>query len=249
MTEEADERAGPGHRYSEGEGFGDPYEGFDFDPAELTIELDPSQVDPTDTHAVPDLLDEAAIPDDAVDAEALIEIGLAYMGVHRFEQAADTFERAARFAEDDTLAQEAWANKGTAHAELEEWDAAIGAFEEAIHIAPKGEHAAVAETNLANALWEFGKDDLALEHAERAIEKDARFAEAWYNRGYLLNERGLAEQALESLENAIRLGFRSADVLEEKRRALETLGHYDEAEAVAEEAEALREQLEEELVG
>jgi tetratricopeptide (TPR) repeat protein len=249
MTEEGDERTGTGHRFSEGEGFGDPYEGFDFDPAELTMELDPDQVDPTDTHALPDLLDEAAIPADAVDAEALVEIGLAYMGVHRFEQAADTFERAARFADEDGIEQEAWTNKGTAHAELEEWDPAIGAFEEAIHVAPKGKHAAVAETNLANALWEFGKDDRALEHAERAIEKDDRLAEAWYNRGFLLNERGLAEQALDSLENAIRLGHRSADVLEEKRRALEALGHYDEAEAVAEEAEALREELEDELVG
>nr|NIS32651.1 tetratricopeptide repeat protein [Actinomycetota bacterium]NIW29425.1 tetratricopeptide repeat protein [Actinomycetota bacterium]NIX21940.1 tetratricopeptide repeat protein [Actinomycetota bacterium] len=181
MTEEEDERPA-GHRFSEGEGFGDPYEGFDFDPAELTLELDPDQVDPTDTHAVPDLLDEAAIPKDAVDADALVEIGLAYMGVHRFEQAADTFERAARFADDETLEQEAWTNKGAAHAELEEWDPAIGAFEEAIHVDPEGEHAAVAETNLANALWEFGKDDAALEHAERAIEIDARFAEAWYNR-------------------------------------------------------------------
>ena len=249
MTEEAEDRARPGHRYSEGGGFGDPYEGFDFDPAELTVDLDLDQVDPTDTYALPDLLDEAAIPKDAVDAEALIEIGVAYVGVHRHEQAADTFERAARFADDDALEQEAWVNKGSAHAELEEWDAAIGAFEEAIHIAPKGEHAAAAESNLANALWEFGKDDAALEHAERAIEKDSRFAEAWYNRGFFLNERGLAEQALESLENAIRLGYRDAGVLEEKRRALEALGEYDEAEAVAEEAEALREQLEEDLVG
>jgi tetratricopeptide (TPR) repeat protein len=242
MTEE-------GHRYSEGEGFEDPYEGFDFDPAELTMELDPDQVDPTDTHTLPDLLDEAAIPDDEVDSEALVEVGLAYMRIHRFEQAADTFERAARFADADHLEQEAWTNKGTAHAELEEWDPAIGAFEEGIHVAPEGRHAAVAETNLANALWEFGKDDAALEHAERAIEKDERFAEAWYNRGFYLNERGLAEQALDSLENAIRLGYRNADVLEEKRRALEELGHYDEAQAVAEEAEELRAAVEEDLVG
>ncbi|MFB6362357.1 MAG: tetratricopeptide repeat protein [Halobacteriales archaeon] len=242
MTEE-------GHRYSEGEGFEDPYEGFDFDPAELTMELDPDQVDPTDTHALPDLLDEAAIPDEEVDGEALVEVGLAYMRIHRFEQAADTFERAARFADEDHLEQEAWTNKGTAHAELEEWDPAIGAFEEAIHVAPEGRHAAVAETNLANALWEFGKDDAALEHAERAIEKDERFAEAWYNRGFYLNERGLAEQALDSLENAIRLGYRNADVLEEKRRTLEDLGRYDEAQTVAEEAEDLRAAVEEDLVG
>ena len=255
MTEEGDQapedaarRGGGDHRFSEGRGFGDPYEGFDFDPAELTIDLDPERLDPVDTHALPDLLDEAAIPADAVDADDLVEVGIAYMGVQRFEQAADTFERAARFATDDAIEQEAWTNKGAAHAELEEWDAAIGAFEEAIAVAPKGEHAAAAESNLANALWEFGRDDAALEHAERALEADARFAEGWYNRGFLLNERGLAEQALESLENALRLGYRNAEVLEEKRRALEALGEDEEAEAVAEEAEALRERLEEDLV-
>jgi len=246
------------HRYSEGAGFGDPYEGFDFDPTELTVDLDPSKIDPVDSHALPDLLDEGAIPREAVDAEDLLEVGIAYVGIERFEQATVTFERAARFADDDRIKQEAWINKGAAHAQLaavseseetEEWDAAIGAYREAIHIDDDSEYAATAENNLAYALWEFGKDGEALEHAERAIEVDERFAEAWYNRAFFLNERGLAEQALESVENAIRLGYKTAPVLDEKVRALEELGEYDEAEEVAERAEELREQAEEGLVG
>ena len=246
------------HRYSEGAGFGDPYEGFDFDPTELTVDLDPSKIDPVDSHALPDLLDEGAIPREAVDAEDLLEVGIAYVGIERFEQATVTFERAARFADDDRIKQEAWINKGAAHAQLaavseseetEEWDAAIGAYREAIHVDDDSEHAATAENNLAYALWEFGKDGEALEHAERAIEVDERFAEAWYNRAFFLNERGLAEQALESVENAIRLGYKTAPVLDEKVRALEELGEYDEAEEVAERAEELREQAEEGLVG
>ena len=246
------------HRYSEGQGFGEPYEGFDFDPTELTVNLDPTQIDPTNDHSLPDLLDEGAIPKDSVDAEDLLEVGIAYMGIERFEQATETFERAARFADDDGVEQEAWVNKGAAHAELaavsesnetEEWDAAIGAFQEAIHLDDDSEHAATAENNLAYAYWEFGEDAKALEHAERAIEIDERFAEAWFNRAFFLNERGLAEQALDSVENAIRLGYRSAPVLEEKVRALEALGEYDRADEVAEEAERLREQAEQELVG
>ena len=236
------------HRFSEGEGFDDPYEGFDFDPSELRVDLDPDKVDPVDTHALPDLLDEAAIPKEAVDAGELVEIGLSYMGINRFEQAADTFERAARFADDDRTKQEAWTNKGAAHAELEEWDPAIGAYEEAIHLDDESEMAATAHNNLAYALWEFGKDEAALEHAERALELDERFAEAWFNRAFFLNERGLAEQALDSVENAIRLGYREAPVLDEQVRALEALGEYDRAEEVAEEADRLREQAEEELV-
>ncbi|RBI63492.1 hypothetical protein DMJ13_02850 [halophilic archaeon] len=257
MTDEKD------HQFSEGGGFDDPYEEFDIDPPELDV--DPDQVDPVDSRVVTDLLDEQAIPDDEVDVESLIDVGLNYISINRFEQAAETFERAARYAEDGSSEeQEAWVNKGTAHARLEEWDEAIGAYREALHIdqkteierdpdaaeqrLPSGEHAADAETNLAYALWESGHSEKALEHAERAVEIDERFPQAWYNRGFFLLERGLAEEALDSFDNAIRLGLRSAEVLDEKARALEELGEYEEAETVAEEAEEMRERVEEELV-
>ncbi|MFT4889800.1 MAG: tetratricopeptide (TPR) repeat protein [Halobacteriales archaeon] len=234
------------HRFSEGQDFTDPYEEFDIDPPELSV--DPDQVDPVDSRALPDLLDDAAFPDDAVDADALIDVGLEYIGIKRFEQATEAFERAARFADDPHVEQEAWTNKGVAHAELEEWDAAIGAYREAISIEAESEHAATAETNLAYALWEAGRTEQALEHAERAVEIDERSGEAWYNRGFFLLERGLAEDALRCFENATRLGYRTADVLEEKARAHEELGQYDEAEEVAEEAEEIRKSAEEELI-
>ena len=147
MTERDDE-----HRFSEGEGFGDPYEEFDLDPPELSV--DPSKVDPVDSRVVPDLLDQHHVTNDMVDVEDLIEVGLSYMGINRFEQAAEAFERAARFAED----------------------------------------------------------------------------------------------ALSSLENAIRLGFHSAEVFEEKARALEELGEHEEAEEAAERAEELRKERERQMV-
>ncbi|WP_115865306.1 tetratricopeptide repeat protein [Halorussus litoreus] len=251
------------HEFSEGEGFGDPYEEFDLDPPELDV--DPEKVDPVDSRVVTDLLDDQQLSDDEVDVEQLIDVGLNYMAINRYEQAADTFERAARYAADGSdLEQEAWTNKGAAHAELDEWDAAIGAYREAINVdeigearsessasderAQASEHAATAHTNLAYALWESGRSEQALEHAERAVEIDERFAEAWFNRGFFLLERGLAEDALNSLENAIRLGMRNSQVLDEKARALEELGEYDEAEEVAEEAEELRQEAEEELI-
>ncbi len=235
------------HDFSEDERFDDPYEGFDLDPPELDV--DPDKVDPVDSRVVADMLDDQNVADDEVNVEELVDVGLNYMRINRFEQAADTFERAARFAPDGSkLEQEAWTNKGAAHAELDEWDAAIGAYREAISIDEDSEHAATAETNLAYALWESGRSEQALEHAERAVEIDERFAEAWFNRGFFLLERGLAEDALNSLENAIRLGYRNSQVLDEKARALEELGQYDEAEEIAEEAEELREQAEQELI-
>jgi Tetratricopeptide repeat. len=170
------------------------------------------------------------------------------MRINRHEQATETLERAARLTEDDHLAQEAWVNKGVAHAELEEYDAAIGAYREGLKIDDDSEHAATAETNLAYALWEFGRTEEALEHAERAVELDPRFGQAWYNRGFFLNERGLAEDAVAAFDNAIRLGYRSADLLEEKALALEQIGEDERAEEVVEEAEQLRAENEQELV-
>jgi len=234
------------HEFSEGEGFDEPYEPFDLDPPEL--DADPGTVDPVDSRAVADLLDERQVTADQVDAERLLEVGVEYVSINRFEEATDALERAARFADDDRIAQEAWVNKGAAHAELEEYDAAEGAYREAIAVDEDGEHAATAHTNLAYVLWESGRSEQALEHAERAVEIDERFPQGWYNRGFFLLERGLAEDAVEAFDNAVRLGHRTPGVLEEKARALEELGEYDQAEEVAEEAEELRERAEQELV-
>jgi tetratricopeptide (TPR) repeat protein len=234
------------HEFSSGQGHGEPYDAFDLDPPELAV--DPDQVDPVDSRVLTDLLDEHSVPDDAIEAEELLEVGLGYMGINRHEQAAETFERAARYADDPNVEQEGWVNKGVAHAQLQEYDQAIGAYKGALNVDDASEHDAAAETNLAYALWEFGRQDQALEHAERAVEADPRSGQAWYNRGFFLLERGLAEDAVNAFDNAIRLGFRNADLLEEKARALEELGEYEQAEDVAAEAEEIRARQEEDLV-
>jgi tetratricopeptide (TPR) repeat protein len=235
------------HRFSEGQGVDADYDEFTLDPPELKV--DPTKVDPVDSRVLSDILDRRNVDRDDVDVQDLIEVGLSYMGINRFEEATETFERAARFAEEDSLdAQEAWVNKGAAHAELEEYDEAIGAYQEALRIDDDSEHAASAETNLAYALWEFGHTEEALDHAERAVEIDPRFPQAWYNRGFFLSERGLYDEAVNAFDNAIRLGMRSAEVLEEKALALEELGEEEEAERVQERADELREKREERLV-
>jgi tetratricopeptide (TPR) repeat protein len=245
MTDDGDTPTN--HRFSEGQGVDADYDEFTLDPPELKI--DPTKVDPVDSRVLADILDRRNIDRDDVSVEDLIEVGLSYMGINRYEEATETFERAARFAEEDSLeAQEAWVNKGVAHAELEEYDEAIGAYEEALRIDDDSEHAASAQTNLAYALWEFGHTEEALEHAERAVEIDPRFPQAWYNRGFFLSERGLYDEAVNAFDNAIRLGMRSAEVLEEKALALEELGEEEEAERVQERADELREKREERLV-
>jgi tetratricopeptide (TPR) repeat protein len=234
------------HEFSSGQGFDDPYEGFDIDPPEF--EVDPDQVDPVDSRVLADELDERNIAANEVDAEQLFDVGLSYIAINRYEQATDALERAARYADDESIEQEAWTNKGAAHAELEEWDAAIGAYREALDIDGDSEHAATAETNLAFAFWNSGRTEQALEHAERAVEIDPRFAQGWYNRGFFLLERGLAEDARNAFDNAIRLGFRNAEIIEEKARALEELGEDERAEELAEEADELRQEAEAEMM-
>ena len=227
------------HQYSAGEG-------FDLDPPEL--EVDPEQVDPVDSRALADLLDEQQLSTDRVDAEELLDVALSYMQINRFEQATDALERVAQVTDDPRLEQEARVNKGVAHGRLEEYDAAIGAYREALRIDDDSDHAATAETNLAYALWESGATEQALEHAERAVEIDPRFGQAWYNRGFFLAERGLHEDAVNGFDNALRLGFRNAEILEEKAAALEQLGRDEEAEELSEEADELRQRAEQELV-
>jgi len=245
-SQDAGDGERPPHRFSEGQGFDDPYEGFDLDPPELDVDL--SKVDPVDSRALTDMLDERQVTNENVDTDMLVDVGLEYIQINRYEQATETLERAARLTDDDGTAQEAWVNKGAAHAELEEYDEAIGAYREALHIDDDSEHAATAETNLAYALWEAGRTEQALEHAERAVEVDPRFGQAWYNRGFFLAERGLNEEAVDSLDNAIRLGFDNPEVLEEKAAALEQLGEDEEAERLSEQADEIRERAEQRLV-
>jgi tetratricopeptide (TPR) repeat protein len=234
------------HEFSEGQGFGDPYEGFDLDPPELDV--DPGMVDPVDSRVVSDTLDRRQIPTDEIDTEELLDVGLEYMRIDRHEQATDTFDRVVQFADDDGIEQEAWINKGAAHAELEEFQAAIDAYREALRTDRDSEHAASAETNLAYALWNSGQSEKALEHAERAVEIDPRFPQGWYNRGFFLLERGLAEDAVSCFDNALRLGYRNAEILEEKARALEEMGEDERAEELADEAQELRGAAEDRLV-
>ncbi|KAB1198274.1 MULTISPECIES: tetratricopeptide repeat protein [Haloferax] len=210
------------HRYSEGDGFGNPYEGFDLDPPELRVNT--RLVDPADDHVLADILDETQVVPEDVDVPALIEIGLAYVAIEEYEQAIDSFGRAIAYADEDSHeAQEAWVNKGVAHSQLGEYDEAIGAAREAIRIDDDNDHAALAETNLAYALWELGDSSRPLDHAERAVELDPRHPHAWYNRGFFLAERGQYEEAVRCFDVALSLGLRDVSVNGERERALDKL--------------------------
>ncbi|RDZ63770.1 hypothetical protein C5B90_11615 [Haloferax sp. Atlit-12N] len=210
------------HRYSDGQGFGDPYDGFDLGPP--TYLVNGRLVDPADDHVLAELVDEAELDPEAVDAAALVEVGLAYVAIEEYEQAVDSFSRAVAYADEDSpTACEAWVNKGVAHAQLGEYDEAIGAYREALRIDDDGEHAAAAETNLAYALWELGDSSGPLDRAERAVELDPRLPQAWYNRGFFLAERGLHEEAVRCFDTAISLGLRDSSVRGERERSLALL--------------------------
>ncbi|SFR61534.1 TPR repeat-containing protein [Halogeometricum rufum] len=227
------------HRYSDGQGFGDPYERFDLGPDRLdpAFEGPIADVDPADDYVLADVVEEGAVRPADVEVSALIDVGVEYVAIEQYEQAIDSFARAAHYApEDSAAAQEAWVNRGIAHGELGEWDEAAGAHREALRIDADDALSAAAETNLAAALWEAGESTSPLEHAEAAVERDPRLPEAWYNRGYFLNERGQHAEALRCLDVALSLGLRTAWVHDERVRALAALGEYERAAAVEERA-------------
>jgi tetratricopeptide (TPR) repeat protein len=217
------------HRFSSGSGFGDPYAGF---ALELGEDGESLRIDPTDSHALADLLDPEGYAPEEVDADALLEVGLGYLAIEEYESAIDAFARVAWFAPESPAAVEAWVNRGVAHAQLGEYDEAAGAHREALSLDPDPGVAAVAETNLAYALWESGDSSNPLEHAERAVELDPRLADAWYNLGVLYNERGLSDDAVEALSRAERLGSDRRLVRGELDLARDRLGEFDESEAV-----------------
>ncbi len=212
-------------------------------------ETDPFRIDPTDSHAMTGLLDPEHYRPEDVDLDALFEVRLSYLAVEEYAQASDVIVRITWFApEDSRESMEAWASRGVAHAQIGEHDEAIGAAFEALRIDGEGRKegesrfpnlAAVAERNLAYALWESGDSSHPLEHAERAAELDTRLPEAWFDLGCYYNERALWEPARGALERALSLGLRQADVHEELARTLDNPDEPVEAEWVAAEAEAL----------
>lgn len=168
---------------------------------------------------------EGKEPED-VDIESLLDIGIEYISINRFEQAIETFERILHIESEN---QEAWINKGHAHAEIGEYERAIGAYKEALRIDDSNREASKALINLSYAEYEKGTGN-PLEKANKALRVDERMPEAWYNKSFFLNQEGRHEEALRCAENAISLGFREAT--EEKIKALEELGRHEEAEKI-----------------
>jgi len=214
----------------------DPFDDVYDEKFDLGDDIEIEGFDPADSRALDDLVE--GVEPEEVDVDGLVDAGVGYVSINRFEQAVEAFERAVQFDRDH---QEAWVNKGFAHAEMEEYDRAIGAYDEALRVDDQTQEAAKAYLNKAYAEYEAHRGD-PLETVERALEVDDRLPEAWYNRAFFLNERGQHEDALRSANNAVSLGLRTPEVLEEKARALEALGRHDEAGELREEAQEEREE-------
>lgn len=208
----------------------DPFDDVYDDKFDLDDSVEIDGIDPADSRVLDEHVKNA--DPEEVDVDGLIEAGVGYVSINRHEQAVEAFERAVKFEPENA---EAWVNKGFAHAEMEEYDRAIGAYDEALRVDEDDKFAAEALVNKAYAEYEARRGD-PLETVERALEKDERMPEAWYNRAVFLNERGNHEDALRCVDNALSLGQRGPRVLDEKARALEELGRYEEAEELREEA-------------
>jgi tetratricopeptide (TPR) repeat protein len=77
--------------------------------------------------------------------------------------------------------------------------------------------------------YQSNEYELALKAYDKAIELKPDYAEAWYNRGFLLGELGRYDEALKAYDKAIELKPDDDYAWDNKGFLLEKLGRYDEA--------------------
>jgi tetratricopeptide (TPR) repeat protein len=138
--------------------------------------------------------------------EAHINLGLAYDGQGRVDEAIEEFRFALRLNPGNEIAHY---NLGNAYHNLGLIDEAIGEFKEAIRL----KHYFVnAHDNLGKAYAAQGRMDEAIEEFKEAIRLKPGFANAHNNLGNAYAAQGRMDEAIEEFKEAIRLkpGFANA---------------------------------------
>jgi predicted O-linked N-acetylglucosamine transferase (SPINDLY family) len=165
---------------------------------------------------------------------ALFARGVALHGLRRFDEAAGSYDLAARIA---ARSPELYVNRGIMWLDAGKFDAALADFDRALAL---NRDFPEAQINRGNALKALGRLDEALAAYDRLLVTHPRFAGAHNSRGNVLQDLGRLDEALAAYHRALQLepGFADAwnnrgDVLQRLRRFEEAIEAYDRLLALA----------------
>jgi predicted O-linked N-acetylglucosamine transferase (SPINDLY family) len=164
-------------------------------------------------------------------------LGVSQIDCARFEEAAQTLERAIAI---DPRSADAHSNLGFAFFKLRRYAEARRAQEQALALRP---NFPTAQTNLGNTLMRLGLSEQAIEAHERAIRMKPDYADAYCNRGtteLLLEQYARAAQ---SFDRTLSLQPRHLQAMAGKGLACIELQHFEEAEALLSAALAVKPDL------
>ncbi len=176
---------------------------------------------------------QQVIRQDAGNAEAHANLGVAYEQLGRGDLAEAMFRRALELRPEYA---DAHLNLGLKQAEKGDLQDALGSISEAVRLAP--EHVA-ARQGLAMVLTRLNRPKEALPHFEAVLLRNPNSADAHLNLGIALAENGRHGEALESFQEARRLAPNSSRPPYNLGRALNDLGRIGEARDALETAVAL----------
>lgn len=125
-------------------------------------------------------------------------LGVVYMQRQSYDEAAAAFQRCLELKPDHTDAR---LRLGYAYQMTGQLDKSEKEYETALALGGSAE----AGVNLAKLYYDQKKLDLALEYAQKAIQKDGRFVPAYNLHGVILNELGRYTEAVASFQSLLKL--------------------------------------------
>ena len=166
------------------------------------------------------------------DAGSLVSEGLALLQAGKEDAGAAKLKEA---TEADPKHAQAWFCLGTIYSGRGEFEAAVDCYGKSAKHAPPDKQA-LPLYNLGNALQSMGKPDEALKAFTLTTKVDASFADAWINRGRLLDDAGHHLEAMTCYDTALALTPDDLTALSNRGNSLRSLNRFADAKASYEKA-------------
>lgn len=154
----------------------------------------------------------------------LIAQGMALVEGEHYQQAMVAFDKAIEVAPKNAMA---WFCKGTLHSSLRQYEPAIPCYAKAAKLDPQRAH--VALFNMARAYQELGQTDAALLYYGEVTRLDPNAADAWVNRGCVLDDAGKPAEAIACYNEALKIDPNDPDPWANRGNSLRALGRYKRA--------------------